>query len=994
MANLNDVLQGLVNINSKMANNINNLLDSIGEGLLDIGELTVSNGAINIKGATILVDGSNITIDFLTAGFSGNKICFLEYRQDKTIRFKVLDVVDADFNYDLSQLNTTSKHFEVARQYSDVFEDRRITSMASKDNTIVGALNGALKAIDYNDELDLEINMDILSRVSAVESDIQLLDIKKADISYVDDVLANVDIDIDLDGVVTAVDVGEIEGIENPYITREDLDVALEEALEGFGGSENTVSIVKDSYITDANDVMNIQGIRFTKGSTSNLPSNLDDDDSKWGVLKTYIDSEGDGIQEYTATFGGWSGTIFRRYIQTSHNTFGDWKYILDGESWGYSLQTNDKTIIGAINELFQSANNGKELIADAIGEPVSSEDTFQAMSNDINSLLSTFKTNMMNNGITVESGDRFKQLIDKLATMVEEGSGKGIQFASGQIDSDYYKFANASSTHTFNFNEPLNFTPTYLFIRIPYVRYSSDNGTAISRNTIVSNLFNNSIDEATQLRIGCSGSDSVLNIKSTSSSNFVIEGDVDIAFGYSSSTGYDSDYYIDWYAFGVGEEDTTLRDSLASILQDSGVEVSEEDNMASLITKVDTELDEATSNKNRLYDLMLEGGYEVNSSMNLDSLLDLLVLSGISVGDIKQIACGSNHTFILKTNGSLWCCGYNNYGQLGLGNTTNRTSFTQVTTNMNDDVIQVACGQSHTIIQKKDGTLWACGYNYYGQLGLGDTTDRTTFTRVANNINNDVKQIACGDNHTFILKIDGSIWGCGYNYYGQLGLNNTNNKTSFTQVTPNINNDVKQIVCGSTHTFILKNDGSIWSCGYNYNGQLGLGDPANKTMFLKVTTNINNDVKQIACGEYHTFILKNDGSIWSCGYNNSGQLGLGDTTQRSTFTQVTTNINNDVKQIVCGSTHTFILKTNGTLWACGYNGYGQLGLNDTTNRNTFTQVTTNINNDVKQVICGDEHTFILKNDSSILSCGYNRFGQLGFSNTDVTTFTQVPRAV
>ena len=99
------------------------------------------------------------------------------------------------------------------------------------------------------------------------------------------------------------------------------------------------------------------------------------------------------------------------------------------------SLLTESKDVIGAINELFQSANNGKELIANAIGEPLSSEDTFSAMSNDINGLLSTFKTNMMNNGITVESGDKFKSLIDKIATMVEEGSGKGIQFATGTID-------------------------------------------------------------------------------------------------------------------------------------------------------------------------------------------------------------------------------------------------------------------------------------------------------------------------------------------------------------------------------------------------------------------------------------------------------------------------------------------------------------------------------------------------------------------------------
>ena len=99
------------------------------------------------------------------------------------------------------------------------------------------------------------------------------------------------------------------------------------------------------------------------------------------------------------------------------------------------NLVTESKDLVGAINELFQSANNGKQLIANAIGEPLDSNDTFSAMSNDINGLLSQFKTNMMNNGITVESGDKFKSLIDKISTMIEEGNSKGIQFASGSIE-------------------------------------------------------------------------------------------------------------------------------------------------------------------------------------------------------------------------------------------------------------------------------------------------------------------------------------------------------------------------------------------------------------------------------------------------------------------------------------------------------------------------------------------------------------------------------
>ena len=90
-----------------------------------------------------------------------------------------------------------------------------------------------------------------------------------------------------------------------------------------------------------------------------------------------------------------------------------------------------------------------------------------------------------------------------------------------------------------------------------------------------------------------------------------------------------------------------------------------------------------------------------------------------------------------------------------------------------------------------------------------------------------------------------------------------------------------------------------------------------------------------------HSLILKNDGTLWGCGQNAYGQLGLGDATNRKTFTETTTNVD-DVKSIYCGRNHTFMLKNDGTLWGCGSNTYGQLGLGDKTNRTTFTEITTN----------------------------------------------------
>ena len=95
-----------------------------------------------------------------------------------------------------------------------------------------------------------------------------------------------------------------------------------------------------------------------------------------------------------------------------------------------------------------------------------------------------------------------------------------------------------------------------------------------------------------------------------------------------------------------------------------------------------------------------------------------------------------SNHSLILKNDGTLWGCGNNYYGNLGLGDTTNRATFTQITTNT-DNIKEIYCGYSHTLMLKNDGTLWGTGDNYSGQLGLGDITDRKIFTQVTTNIDN-----------------------------------------------------------------------------------------------------------------------------------------------------------------------------------------------------------------------------------------------------------------
>ena len=189
---------------------------------------------------------------------------------------------------------------------------------------------------------------------------------------------------------------------------------------------------------------------------------------------------------------------------------------------------------------------------------------------------------------------------------------------------------------------------------------------------------------------------------------------------------------------------------------------------------------------------------------------------------------------------------------------------------------------------QKKDGTLWGCGRNSYGQLGLENRSNRNILT-IIDSAPGNIKMICCGEHHTIVLKSDGTLWGSGHNVYGQLGLGDTNDRTIFTKIT----NNIKSVYCGGTHTIILKSDGTLWGCGYNNWGQLGLGDTNDRTTFAQITINANN-IKSVYCGYNHTLILKNDGTLWGCGCNNKGQLGLGkDISSKTTFTQITTNADN-----------------------------------------------------------------------------------------------------
>ena len=177
--------------------------------------------------------------------------------------------------------------------------------------------------------------------------------------------------------------------------------------------------------------------------------------------------------------------------------------------------------------------------------------------------------------------------------------------------------------------------------------------------------------------------------------------------------------------------------------------------------------------------------------------------------------------------------------------------------------------GSSSTFAVRKDGSLWAWGDNYSGQLGVGDTNDRLSPVKVMDN----VSTISGGGwRSTFAVKKDGSLWAWGRNRSGQLGVGDTNDRLSPVKVMDNVDN-----VYTASGTFAVRKDGSLWAWGSNYSGYLGVGDTNDRLSPVKVMDNVST-----ISGDWRsTFAVKKDGSLWAWGYNGSGCLGVGDTNDR-----------------------------------------------------------------------------------------------------------------
>lgn len=234
---------------------------------------------------------------------------------------------------------------------------------------------------------------------------------------------------------------------------------------------------------------------------------------------------------------------------------------------------------------------------------------------------------------------------------------------------------------------------------------------------------------------------------------------------------------------------------------------------------------------------------------------------------------------------------------------------------------------------------------------------------------------IAAGDAHAFKICNNGTVWAWGDNGSGQLGIGTTADTNLPTQVSGFT--DISDMAGGGSHSLALKNDGIVWAWGDNGNGQLGNGTTTSTNLPVQVIG--LSEISAIAGGggaNGFSLALKNDGTVWAWGNNGNGQLGIGTTTSTNRPTQVSSL--SGMTAVACGSQHSLALKDDGTVWAWGCNNYGQLGNGTTTSTNLPTLVN-GITNAIA-VAAGDRHSMAILSDGTIVSWGDNNRGQLGHS--------------
>ena len=327
-----------------------------------------------------------------------------------------------------------------------------------------------------------------------------------------------------------------------------------------------------------------------------------------------------------------------------------------------------------------------------------------------------------------------------------------------------------------------------------------------------------------------------------------------------------------------------------------------------------------------------------------------------------------------------LYVGGYNYYGVQGNGNTANSDVLVQNIKPAIDYWASVDLGFRGVSAVSKTGTLWGWGINQLGQLGLGNTTYSFNTPQQVGALTTWGKKrddLSAGVYFKIFLKTDGTAWGAGYNDKGQLGDGTVANKSSPVQI--GSLTDWLSIASGYYHSLSIKTNNTLWAWGGGASGVLGQGNSTNYSSPVQVGTLTNWE--KVACGIKNSYAIKTDGTLWAWGDNAYGQVGQNDSgggTNRSSPVQI--GALTTWASVHGAGSFMLAIKTDGTLYGCGYNNLGQLGDGTTVSRSSLVQI--GALNTWANLGGATYSVFAIKTDSTLWSWGSNTSGELGSGNT------------
>jgi hypothetical protein len=327
-------------------------------------------------------------------------------------------------------------------------------------------------------------------------------------------------------------------------------------------------------------------------------------------------------------------------------------------------------------------------------------------------------------------------------------------------------------------------------------------------------------------------------------------------------------------------------------------------------------------------------------------------------------------HAAFICNDGTVWCSGNNNRGQLGDGGVSDQISPVQAIGLTG--IVQVSTSYEHTVAAKNDGTVWTWGANDIGQLGNGSSADSNVPLQVIG-LNN-VVQVAAGRKFCLALKSNGTVWAWGANNHGQMG-NPYYWAGNATPVPISGLSNIVDIAVGYNHSLAVDGNGDVWVWGKNHLAQLGLGHQDTLPFPIKIPGMAN--ARKVSCGKNHSFVLKSDSTVWSWGGDNGGgELGLGPVGFVNTPQKIQTL--SEITWIDGGLFHSFAIDKNGVTYGWGDNSNGQIGAANNLISNFDIPEVCMEHSENSPIFAELLFTIQYKTDGTIWSWGVNDHGQLG----------------